>query len=136
MKFFLLSGIVASLCTISGITQADYKCKVEYAFNPAGNLVMYAEPSYWVNKEFSVNRRTGIMSGALSNSFTTMPKIIDLALSGENSYKVVNYLSNAKTGQGGSNIWSLVIGEYLEGREKPFVFTWDLDVFTGNCVRF
>lgn len=89
----------------------------------------------YVGREFTVDRRTGIMAGALKNSYITKPEVIDHG-SDENSYKVVTTLRKEQGVGRGSNVYVLVVSEYRKGAAKPFTFVENDEVYFGTCVHF
>ena len=57
----------------------DYRCKIERvaAAEPlSGKLLDYQKTKY-VGKEFTIDRRTGVISGVLTNTYITRPEVID-----------------------------------------------------------
>lgn len=109
----------------------DYRCTVE-------RTISASESSYshiYVGKQFTVERKTGVMAGALKNSYVTEPQLIDYG-SSENSYKVVSTLRREAGDVGGSNVYALTINEYKDGARKPFVFLNNDDVYLGWCEHF
>lgn len=110
----------------------DYKCKVASAFQVDTNgkrIENVLAPM--VGSEFTVDRSTGLMVGSLKNSYVTSPKILDLG-SSENAFKVITVMKNDLT----SNVYVLVVEEYIEDVNKPFVFTNNSDVYYGTCTHF
>ena len=69
-------------CTINRIASSDDSEPKEVAFRN----------KTFVGKEFTVERRTGLMAGVLKNSFITRPVVVDSG-STENSFKVVTTMS-------------------------------------------
>ncbi len=115
----------------------DYKCVIErlyFAREIEGDLKSSYETHY-LGKEFAVERRSGVTSGALKNSFVNTPIVVDYG-SPENGYKVVNYMKLEEGAGAGTNIYALNILEYKEGPKKPFVFLINSEVFFGTCVHF
>jgi len=110
----------------------DYKCKVASAFqvDTNGKRIENVLASM-VGSEFTVDRSTGLMVGSLKNSYVTSPKILDLG-SSENAFKVITVMKNDLT----SNVYVLVVEEYIEDVNKPFVFTNNSDVYYGTCTHF
>ena len=115
----------------------DYKCKIErisIASGDSGNLYETYKELY-LGKEFTVDRRNGVMVGELKNSYVTRPQVIDFG-STENSYKVVNSLKAEQGAGAGSNIYALNIEEFHSGPKKPFVFLENNKVFFGFCEHY
>lgn len=114
----------------------DYRCVVERVtstdLDPKGRLAYLKS---FVGKEFTVERRTGIMAGALKNAYLTNPMIVDPG-SKDNSFKAVTTLPLNPALGPGSNAYLLVVNEYVEGPKKPFVFVENDEVYFGNCIHY
>ena len=115
----------------------DYRCKIERVATPEAtpNSILDFQIKNYVGKEFTVERRTGMMAGALKNSYITRPEVIDFG-SDENSYKVVTTLRREQGVGRGSNVYVLVVSEYKRGAAKPFTFVDNDEVYFGTCVHF
>ena len=115
----------------------DYRCKIERVANseaPPNPKLAFQEKNY-IGREFTVERRTGLMAGALKNAYLTKPEVIDLGSEG-NSYKVINTLRLEQGAGRGSNVYMLVVQEYVKGAEKPFVFADNNEIYFGKCIHF
>ena len=115
---------------------SDYRCVIEKiikADQPQLDIPAGIEKAN-LGKEFTVERRSGLMAGALKNSYVTKPHVIDLG-SKANSYKVTTSLSLEQSGIG-SNLYALVVNEYVESDKKPFVFLNNDVTYFGTCVHF
>ncbi len=114
----------------------NYVCTIEHlqSISARNEKVVAMLNRDYLKKEFTVERRTGFMSGVLNNSYITRPEVIDFG-SNENSYKVVTTLRKNQGAGAGSNIHALVINEYDGGPTKPFVFMDNGDIFLGTCVH-
>lgn len=115
----------------------DYKCTVNrLVVNDQKNVeVLQSMTSYYVGKEFTIDRRTGIMAGVLKNSYLTKPKIIDSG-SSENSFKAITTLTLEQGLGSGTNVHVIVVREYEDGLKKPFVFLDNDEVYMGMCIHF
>ncbi|MCL4537061.1 MAG: hypothetical protein M1610_05670 [Nitrospirae bacterium] len=116
----------------------DYKCKIirlSLAEGDSGNIYNMYIKNY-IGKEFTVERNSGLMSGALKNSYVTKPQVIDRGSKLNNSYKVVTTMKVEEGAGVGSNIYALNILEYVESPNKPFVFMENEVVYFGSCVHF
>lgn len=115
----------------------DYKCKIErisFASGDSGSSYdLYS--NFYLGKEFTVDRKSGVMVGELKNAFVTEPQVIDFG-STENSYKVVTTMRDDQGAGAGSNIYALNISEFESGAKKPFVFLQNDKVFYGYCEYF
>jgi hypothetical protein len=127
--FLAISGLlVNSICFAAD----DYKCSISGAFqvNAAGVQVAHVLKNF-TGRQFTVERSSGVMTGSLKNMYVTKPVVIDRG-SKENSFKVITTMKNDIT----SNIYTLTIDEWVEGKRKPFVFLNNSDVYYGSCVHF
>ena len=109
----------------------DYRCTVE------STVAAKEKPinRIFIGKQFTVERRTGLMAGALKNSYVTDPQVIDYG-STENSYKAVATMRKEQGAGVGSSIYALTINEYDEGDRKPFIFLQNDEAFLGWCEHF
>ena len=115
----------------------DYRCKIErvaVAESPPNTSLQFQEKNY-IGREFTVERRTGLMAGALKNSYITRPEVVDFG-SADNSYKVVTTLRKEQGEGRGSNAYLLVVNEYAKTSRKPFVFVENDSVYFGTCTHF
>ena len=77
-----------ALLALAGATNVwaaeDFRCTIE------STVAAKEKPinRIFIGKQFAVERRTGLMTGALKNSYITDPKVIDYG-STENSFKAV-----------------------------------------------
>ena len=113
----------------------DYRCTIDRVSVADGdNGPIYQEAhKYYVGKQFSVERKSGVMSGILKNSFVTRPQVIDMGGVKQNSYKVVQAMKINEGAGYGTNISALNISEFVESPKKPFVFLWNDTVWFGQC---
>lgn len=128
------AGVVA-LVALTGVGSAqafpDYRCSIERAVSASESSLSQT----FIGKQFTVERKTGLMAGALKNSYVTEPQVIDYG-SSENSYKVVTTMRKDQGAGAGSSLFALTINEYSDGVRKPFVFLSDSDVYFGWCEHF
>lgn len=116
---------------------SDYQCMVERidtASNEPSSSRRYQEQEH-LGKQFTVERRTGLMAGALKNSYTTKPIVIDHG-STEHSYKVVTTMRREEGVGLGSNIYALTINEFEQSPKKSFIFLRNDFVYFGHCEHF
>lgn len=115
----------------------DYKCtinRIASADDSDSGVTAFRNRTY-LGKEFTVERRTGLMAGILKNSYVTTPEIVDPG-SSDNSFTVVTRMSR-KQGLGpGTMVYVLVVKEYLRGSRKPFTFLENDVAFFGTCLHF
>lgn len=135
----ILFGTIALVVSVPAEAQVlrDYRCKIERVAMSdiaVGSRLDFQEKNY-LGKEFAVERRTGVMTGALKNSYITRPEVVD-AGSDENAYKVVTTLRQEQGAGRGSNAYLLVVNEYAKGSKKPFVFVENDNVYFGSCIHF
>lgn len=124
-----------ALLALAGATSAwaaeDFRCTIESTVAAKEKRIN----RIFVGKQFTVERRTGLMAGALKNSYVTDPQVIDYG-STENSYKAVATMRKDQGAGVGSSIYALTINEYEEGDRKPFIFLQNDEAFLGWCEHF
>jgi hypothetical protein len=118
------------------VTEAtsDYRCTIQRV-SEAGDERAERLRAAYVGREFTVERRTGIMAGALKNSYITKPQVIDDG-STQNAFKVVTTLRRGEGRGPGSNVHVLVVMEYVQATRKPFVFLDNDETYFGTCIHF
>jgi len=124
-------GLVAALGCSQAIASTDYRCTVERTDSTTESSLGHL----FIGKQFTVERRTGVMAGALKNSYVTAPQVIDPG-STQNSFKVVTTMQLDQGLGVGSAVYALVINEYQDGPRKNFVFLEGDDVYFGWCEHF
>ncbi|WP_218575406.1 hypothetical protein [Plesiomonas shigelloides] len=124
--------LMAVLFSSGAFALDDYKCLIKnvVTVNNNGDLKEIGDKSV-INKLFTVNRRTGDMTGPIKNNYLTTPTVLDYG-SYENSFKAVTTMKNEIT----TNIYVLTIEEFNDSPQKPFVFLSNADVFYGTCEHF
>jgi hypothetical protein len=137
MKLHPLSVLVIfAASTAEAQSLPDYRCRIDRVAtserSPNSQLDFMAKN--YVGKEFAVDRRTGVMTGALRNSFITRPDVIDRG-SEDNSYKVVTTLRLEQGAGRGSNVYVLIVNEYQRTPEKPFLFLNNDIIYFGICTH-
>lgn len=121
-----------ALLALAGATNVwaaeDFRCTIE------STVAAKEKPinRIFIGKQFTVERRTGLMAGALKNSYVTDPQVIDYG-STENSYKAVATMRKDQGAGVGSSIYALTINEYDKGDRKPFIFLQNDEAFLGWC---
>lgn len=121
-----------ALLALAGATNVwaaeDFRCTIE------STVAAKEKPinRIFIGKQFTVERRTGLMVGALKNSYVTDPQVIDYG-STENSYKAVATMRKDQGAGVGSSIYALTINEYDESERKPFFFMQNDEAFLGWC---
>ncbi|TFF50583.1 hypothetical protein C5609_17770 [Pseudomonas putida] len=131
MKSAGIAAFVTLIGTGSAWALPDYRCTVEQAVSASESSISHI----FIGKQFTVERKTGLLAGALKNSYITEPQVIDYG-SSENSYKVVTTMQRDQGAGAGSSLFALTINEYADGVRKPFVFLSDSDVYFGWCEHF
>ncbi|KQV51512.1 hypothetical protein [Duganella sp. Root336D2] len=132
----IISLFILSMAAVTGQAQ-DYKCTINRlaSSDDSDSKLVASRNKTFVGKEFTVERRTGLMAGVLKNSFITRPVVVDPG-SSENSFKVVTTM-NLEQGLGaGTNVFVLVVKEYSPERRKPFTFLENDVAYFGTCVHF
>ena len=114
---------------------SDYRCKIERISSSVTSDGKNEFLASYVGKEFTVDRKTGIMVGVLKNSYVNKPQVIDSG-SKENSFKVIASLKVTEGAGAGSNMYALTIDEHQDGKIKPFVFLQNNIAFFGHCSHY
>ncbi|EOX1578104.1 hypothetical protein ACPD0P_003388 [Vibrio cholerae] len=110
----------------------DYKCLIKNAVTVGSNgELKELGDKFVIDKLFTVNRRTGDMTGSIKNNYVTTPSVLDYG-SSENSFKAIATMKNEIT----TNVYVLTIEEFDDSPQKPFVFLSNSDVFYGTCEHF
>ena len=139
-QYAVMCLVVCSLGLYAGASGAqglrDYKCIVERVTSADATTqnLEFLEKNF-VGKEFTVDRRTGLMAGALKNAYITAPVVVDHG-SNENSFKAVTMLRKEQGAGRSSNAYLLVVREYVASARKPFLFAENDDVYLGTCTHF
>lgn len=115
----------------------DYRCTIEQSRDVDGDesTLIASQRKFYVGREFTVDRKSGIMIGALKNSYATAPVVVDVGSKG-NSFKAVTTMRRDQGAGAGSTVFTLVVKEFAETPKKPFVFLDDVTVYFGTCVHF
>ncbi|MBU1224120.1 MAG: hypothetical protein KKA22_01195 [Gammaproteobacteria bacterium] len=135
---FLFLIVTAATFTVSfAHAGTDYRCTIERVYDADGDKssLIDGERKLYVGKEFTVDRSSGAMIGALKNSYVTEPVVVDRG-SKDNSFKSVTTMRRDQGAGAGSSVFSLVVKEYADTSKKPFVFLSNDTVYFGNCVHF
>lgn len=132
----ILTLLLFLVAATNGYAQ-DYKCtinRIASADDSDSGVTGFRNRTY-LGKEFTVERRTGLMAGVLKNSYVTTPEIVDPG-SSDNSFKVVTTMSRRQGLGPGTMVYVLVVKEYLPGQRKPFTFLENDVAFFGTCLHF
>lgn len=115
----------------------DYRCKVERIYDADGedSATIDAERKAFIGKEFTVDRRTGVMAGGLHNAYATEPVVIDHG-SQDNAFKAVTTMRIDQGAGAGSAAYMIVVKEYADSARKPFAFIDSDTVYFGGCEHF
>jgi len=128
-------GAVAVVGTLTGATNAwalsDYRCTVERSVSASDSNFN----QMYIGKQFTVERRTGLMAGALKNSYFTKPTVIDDGSTG-NAFMVVTTMRADQGVGAGSMVYVLTINEFTESASKPFIYLINSDAYLGQCEHF
>lgn len=122
---------VALIGATNAWAATDYRCTIDRTVSASEKSLSHM----LIGKQFTVERQTGLMAGALKNSYFTDPQVIDHG-STENSYKVVTTMRKDQGAGAGSSVHALTIDEYKEGAKKPFIFLFNDEAFLGWCEHF
>jgi len=131
MKSVGIAAIFALIAPANAWALSDYRCTIERSVSASDVSLGHL----YVGKQFTVERNTGLMAGALKNSYFTDPQVIDYGDSG-NSYKVVTTMRKDQGAGAGSSIFALTIMEFKDGTRKPFIYLSDADAYLGWCEHF
>ncbi len=127
-------GVFACLLAVSAHAAPDYRCTIEKRINAAPELpaIQMAQEKAYIGKRFMVERKTGIITGALQNAYNSDPDIVDSG-SAKSAYKVVSTIKAEEEHIYGSNIYALTINENANSAQKPFAFLENTVVYMGQC---
>jgi plasmid maintenance system killer protein len=133
----LILGLLSLLFSSSANADSEYHCTIQRTATAEAtpNTTLEFNEKNYIGKQFSVERKTGIMSGALKNSCATKPQVIDSG-SKDNAFKVVTTMRIEQGAGAGSNIYALTINEYDKSPKKPFIFLNNGVVFFSACEHF
>lgn len=128
-------GGAVVLLVITGATNAwaatDYRCTIERVESASERPLNRA----YIGRQFTVERQTGLMAGALKNAYVTSPQVIDHG-STETSFMVITTMRKDQGAGAGSAIFALTINEYEEATRKSFIFLSNDEAFLGWCEHF
>lgn len=133
--------LALSLCvgTVAAAPLRDYRCTVEQVITLRERTGLTVEEAGRRSSpmEFTVDRNTGIMVGALKNSWGSdrQPRIVDPG-STENSFKVVTIVDRNNSWGPGTSVEYLTIMEFWDGPMKGFTFITELGIYAGTCTHF
>lgn len=133
-KSILALGVISYFLAGGAQAANDYRCTIEKRITASAEppSIQKAQEMAHIGKQFTVERETGIMAGALFNAFNNDPEIVDDGATG-NSFKVVTTIKQEEEHVYGSNIYALIINEHEKLAQKPFVFMENDVVYLGNC---
>lgn len=112
-------------CTISAVISAPKLPAAQQAFLN----------STYVGREFTVERQSGQMAGALKVLSPVAPQIIDRG-DKDNGFKMVATMRREQGAGSGTAIYSLAINTFDAAPEKPFLFTNNATAYIGTCLLF
>lgn len=115
IPFFLSIVVTATITASFAHAGTDYRCTIERIYDADGDKspLIDGQRKRFVGKEFTVDRRLGVMIGALKNSYMTEPVVVDRG-SKDNSFKVVTTMRRDQGVGDGSSVFTLVVKEYLD----------------------
>jgi hypothetical protein len=136
-KSRLVLAAVCCLIAFDAFSASDYRCVIANRISAGEESLALKkmQDKEYLGKEFTVDRRTGLMVGILKNSYLTKPQVIDSG-SRDNSFKVINSLRLEEGLGSGTNIYALTINEYERFDKKGFVFLVNDTVYLGTCKHF
>ena len=124
-------------CTVAAAADAaDFRCTIEKRVGAPSEppALRAAYEKAHVGKQFTVERKSGIMSGALKNAFLADPEIIDDGASGK-AYRVLTVIRSGESDIYGPGVYALVIEASTSPAGGPFVFLEDRVVYSGRCAQ-
>ncbi|MFN9012612.1 MAG: hypothetical protein ACK5XU_11240 [Pseudomonadota bacterium] len=135
----LVAGALSLLLVQAASAQAlaDYRCtidRIQTAPNLPGPSRQFLESTY-LGKAFTVDRRTGVTSGAVKNNVVVAPVVLDSG-DKDSAFKSVALMPREKGAGASSNVYTLVINEFEAGRAKPFAYLHNATVYFGQCMHF
>ncbi len=135
--FATVFAVIGYFFTLSAFAAPDYQCTIKrrVVAKTESSSVINMQEGIYIEQQFTVERRTGVMAGALKNSYVTKPQVIDGG-SKDNAFKVVTTMRREEGAGVGSNIYALTINEFVSSNEKPFVFLENDVVYLGTCKHF
>lgn len=115
----------------------DYLCTIQRVASSlyAGGDRHELDKRVYVGKTFTISRLTGAMSGALRSALVVQPIVIDYG-SSENSFKVVTAMNAHQSLGPGTFLETLIVSEYIESIQKPFVVASGENIYLGVCEHF
>lgn len=135
-------ALIIGLCIALPVASAhaagpEYRCTItqRIASLPEAPAVRMAQEKGHIGRQFTVEKETGIMSGALMNAYVVEPVVLDEGLSGS-AYRVVTAMKKDDGAGFGSNLYALIINQQAESEQKPFVFLENDKVYLGDCKLF
>lgn len=133
----LILGLLSLFFISQANADSDYHCTIQRTATAEAtpNATLELNEKNYIGKQFSVERKTGLIAGALKNSYATIPQVIDSG-SKDNAFKVVTTMRIEQGAGAGSNIYALTINEYDKSPKKPFIFLNNDVVFFGACEHF
>ena len=136
-SFLLAFGALACLSASGAKADPNYRCTITQRVTAAAEspAIQKAQDKAHIGRQFSVDRKTGVMTGSLMNAYAVEPQVIDSG-SAEGAYKVVTTIRQDEGAGFGSAIYALTINEQEETEQKPFVFLENDKVYLGRCVHF
>jgi hypothetical protein len=133
MRIFTL--VILLFASGTSIAFNDFRCTIKDAIYLESNGTLNHKShivTWYLGKEFVVNRGTGLITGAriINNMSGQMPSVYDY-LPEENGYKAVTLYKPNNT------IDYLQINQYAEGKLKPFFFKGAFGIMvSGTCTGY
>ena len=132
MKRFKFLCILLIILATNSYASDGFKCVVKDARSPDQSGELKVDDFYitFVGKEFTVDRKTGKMLGALKNhEYYGSPKVLNTG-SEKNSFRVITLYQP-------SVIFDyLTVETYNEKSDMPFIFVSSSTVVSGVCSSY
>lgn len=130
-----IMAAILLIVSFPSFASGNFKCTIKDAVNLEDDGILNHKShlvTYYLGKEFVVNRQTGIITGEVINNTMSgqMPTVYDY-LPEENGYKSVNIYKPNNT------VDYLQINQYIQNKEKPFFFKGAFGTMvSGTCIDY
>lgn len=134
LRSLAIAGMTLVGVSVDAQEAGTYLCTIDRVDSPDNvhPKVKVKRDANYLGKRFTVNRATGVMSGALNNAYKRLPTVIDVG-STSNSFKAVTTMLLSEGYGAGTNIHALTVMEFVSEPRKPFVYLWNSEIFYGTC---
>lgn len=129
-------GALACLAATAAHAAPNYRCTITQRVTAGTESpgIRTAQEKAHIGRQFSVDRKTGIMTGSLMNAYAVEPNVIDEG-SAESAFKVVTTIRRDEGAGFGTAVYALTVNEQENAAQKTFVFLENDKVYLGQCVH-